>query len=179
MNINELKKLIKDSLDDLYDKDNYLIINDLGERCIVHRFALYLENRFLNNQGYYIDCEYNKAYSDNGGIETKKVISENGNAIDIVATKRNNNPEDDLFCFEIKKWNNNDSEGARRDKDKLMVLTGLMLPINFETRATISNGIFRYKFGIFLVVAAQKNDVKLDIYKQGFRDPEEVTYSDL
>ena len=110
MEIKIIEQKVNNALDKLYKMDVYLFEHDLHERCLQHKFANYLEQENFGD-GYFIDCEYNRAYSKaNGGIRTKKVTSENGNSIDIVITKRNDDPDDDLACFELKKWNSSKGE---------------------------------------------------------------------
>ena len=43
--------------------------------------------------------------------------------VDIIIHKRDSDPQNDLICFEIKKWNNYDAEEIEKDKNNLNVLT--------------------------------------------------------
>jgi len=148
MNIQIIKNKIRNALITLYREDKYLFDKGLCERCILHRFAVCLERQ--NFAGYHVDCEYNKAHL--GETTTNKQVSNiNGNYIDIIITKRNNNPQDDLICFEAKKWNNY----ANRDKDRenIKILTG---------------GVkFGYDFGFYIIFGKNLAEIKIEIYENG------------
>lgn len=170
MEIKNVEQKVNNALDELYKNDAYLFEHDLSERCIQHKFACYLEQQKFGD-GFFIDCEYNRAYSkSNKGIGTKKITSERDNSIDIVITKRNNNHNDDLACFELKKWNNSEGEnGFKTDRLKLKILTGKKLPRNINNNEILKdkNGdyyCFDYKFGFFIIFYQKRNDVKIEIF---------------
>jgi hypothetical protein len=170
MDIEIIKQKVNYALDELYRKDIYLFEYDLCERCINHKFANYLERQNFGDN-FFIDCEYNRAYSkSNGGIRTKKITTKDGNFVDIVVTKRNNNPDDDLVCLEVKKWNNSDGEkGFKLDRLKLKILTGKNLPINIKNGEILKdeNGnyyCFNYKFGFFIIYGQTRDEVKIEIF---------------
>lgn len=169
MDLKIIQQKINAALDELYKYDIYLFENDLCERCINYRFAKYLEIQNFNN--YYVDCEYNRAYSKrNGGIRTKKITTKDGNYVDIVITKRNNDVDDDLACFEIKKWNNSEGEnGFKLDRLKLSILTGNRLPTDISSGEILKdedgdNYCFSYKFGFFIIFSLTRKEVKIEIF---------------
>lgn len=51
-------------------RDRYLLLQNINERAISHRLALYLENRF---DGYDVDCEYD-GYAMTDGIKKHLII---------------------------------------------------------------------------------------------------------
>lgn len=53
----EVRQRVETALKQLSVLDSYLLENDLNERTITHRFAVYLENHF---DGWDVDCEYNR-----------------------------------------------------------------------------------------------------------------------
>jgi len=171
MDIEIVKQKVNNALHKLYKMDAYLFEHDLCERCLQHKFASYLEQENFGD-GYFIDCEYNRAYSkSNGGIRTKKITSENGNSIDIVITKRNNDPDDDLVCFELKKWNSSKGEeGFKSDRKKLKILTGQELPNkNNKNGEKVmfkdTNGDyyrFSYQYGFFIIFGQTRDQVKIE-----------------
>jgi len=172
MEIKIIKQKVNNALDKLYKMDAYLFEHDLCERCLQHKFANYLEQEKFGDN-FFVDCEYNRAYSkSNGGIRTKKVTSDDGNSIDIVITKRNNDPDDDLVCFELKKRNNSEGKkGFESDRKKLKILTGKELP-NKEKKngekeiLKDKNGdyyCFNYKYGFFIVFGQTRDQVKIEI----------------
>ena len=171
MEIKAIEEKVNNALDKLYENDRYLFEYDLCERCIQHKFANYLEQEKFDD--YFIDCEYNRAYSkSNGGVGTKKVTSEDGNSVDIVVTKRNDDSNDDLVCFELKKWNNSEGKnGFQADRNKLRVLTGKELPYKKNTNGEKeflkdTNGdyyCFSYKYGFFIIFGPIRRDVIIEI----------------
>jgi hypothetical protein len=52
-----VKQKLNTALEKLMYRDAYLLKNDLNERSITHKLALYLENEFEN---WDVDCEYNR-----------------------------------------------------------------------------------------------------------------------
>lgn len=173
MELSEIKQKVDNVLDELYQNDLYLFEHDLCERCISHKFANYLEKQNFSGN-LFVDCEYNRAYSkSNGGIKTKKITTNaaQGNYIDIVITKRNDNPDDDLVCFETKKWNNTDGEkGFNDDRNKLRILTGKKLPTDTKNGEILKDEhgdyyCFDYKYGFFIIFGQTKEETKIEIYK--------------
>ena len=68
-NIKQIIKLLKQSVELLYENDNYLLEHSIHEQDLSHRIAHYFEN-LLNNHEWYrkaslnIDVEYNKNFDD-------------------------------------------------------------------------------------------------------------------
>ncbi|MBZ9571958.1 hypothetical protein KJA15_01290 [Patescibacteria group bacterium] len=149
---NKLKKIkykIKTALDQLYKTDYFLFEKDLCERCINHKFAIYLEQQSFG-KGYFIDCEYNKSHL-NQRTSPKRVSSEKGNYIDIIITKRDGNYRNDFICFEVKKWKN--YRKKNKDIEKLQILT---------------KGIrFGYDYGFYVILGRTRDETKVEIYKGG------------
>lgn len=57
MNLKETLEKFNKALYEFCDKENYLLENNLSERCIAHKLAEYLKEEF---GGVDVDCEYNK-----------------------------------------------------------------------------------------------------------------------
>lgn len=150
MDIVTIKEKIRQALRTLYREDKYLFDKGLCERCILHRFAVNLERQ--NFEGYHVDCEYNKSHlGETTG--TKRVSNINGNYIEIIITKRSDNPDGDLICFEVKIW----GKYANRNKDRqnLKILTG---------------GIkFDYDYGFYVIFGKTLDKTKIEIYENGRR----------
>lgn len=148
MDIEIIKDKIRHALRTLYKEDKYLFVKGLCERCILHRFAVNLERQ--NFKGYHVDCEYNKSHL--GEITTNKRVSNiNGNYIDIIVTKRDANPHNDLICFETKKWNN--YNGRDKDRQNLKILTG---------------GVkFGYNYGFYVIFGKKIDEARIEIYENG------------
>lgn len=53
------------ALEELVTKDVYLLVHDVNERSISHRFAMYLQDELPN---FDVDCEYNRT-----GVDPKRI----------------------------------------------------------------------------------------------------------
>jgi hypothetical protein len=163
----KLKKYIdyiKSSLDFLYVNEKVLFDNDLCERCLVFRFANYLQIKFNNeyrNDKIFVDCDYNSScYFDESSkrwerrsgkpIFDQRTGKIKKRFIDIIVHKRESNDESDLICFEVKKWNNCTVEGVKKDQNNLIVLTSH----------------YSYLFGFHLILGKIKEEVRLNVFSQ-------------
>ena len=54
----EVRRILEAALRRLESNDRHLLENDLSERCIAARLAMYLQQEF---QGWAVDVEYNRA----------------------------------------------------------------------------------------------------------------------
>ena len=61
MRFDEVQEKVHHALNRLIEKDAYLLENNVCERAIGHRLAVWLEESF---QGWKVDCEYNREYLD-------------------------------------------------------------------------------------------------------------------
>ena len=125
----EIKGKIIRSLIKLYQDDECLFTRNngrcLAERCIVFRFAHYLQNEFND---YFVDCDFNSASVDNKPVSGKPITNPDGQLItkrfiDIIIHKRSLGINSNLICFEIKKWTNHNTINIEKDKNNLRVLT--------------------------------------------------------
>lgn len=124
----------------------------LCERCITHRFAVHLEKQNFG-EGYFVDCEYNKAHLSTGGTVSKRVSNPNGNYIDIIITKRDGNSNNNLVCFEIKKKKN--YRDRNKDRENLEILTG--------------GERFGYKIGFYIILGNNLSTTRVEIYENGIK----------
>ena len=103
----QIEELIKLALDQLYERDRYLVDNrpflkerngnhHVGERSIVFRLAHYMQNFMDSNweyNDYVLDCEYNR-----NGVHAKKLPSfEKGVYPDVIIHSRGNNDNNILM----------------------------------------------------------------------------------
>ena len=112
----EVKKIIEQSLRDLYLNDNILINRYTKEESINHWLAIYIDKNIKNNLEfeYNVDVEYNRNVTDelfdrNRQINNKKIVKWSVNDItwqeiipDIIVHKRGSN-ENNYLCIEVKK----------------------------------------------------------------------------
>ncbi len=109
-----LEKLIKKSLDDLYQNDQDLLKRKVAERDLTGLFAHYFRNNMKDTAiaEYNVDCEYNR-----DGYGMKKI---DGTLVypDFILHKRGTN-ESNLLIIEFKTWWNSDN---REDIEKLKAM---------------------------------------------------------
>ncbi len=135
--LEQIKELVKSCLRELYSERGDLFIKNKGrgisERCLVFRLAFHLQKHI---DDYFVDCDYNSSLvlyinPRTGERRVKRIsgkpVVHNGTSkkrfIDIIVHKRNDNPDDDFLCFEIKKWNNSHENSREKDLNNLRVLT--------------------------------------------------------
>lgn len=169
----KIKKRIVKALDRLYREDECLFSRNngkgLAERCIVFRFAHYLQNGF---DDYFVDCDFNSSFYGQEQLSGKTIRNSDGSTtsrfIDIIIHKRDFNCgsgiANDLVCFEIKKWNNKKRNSVEKDKNNLRVLTSE----------------YGYKYGFFIILGKTIGDTTIEVYGrngsprslrwEGFRD---------
>lgn len=142
-NLNGISDKIDKALDQLYEKDAYLICFDdkfhVSERSITHKLGCYLAPLF---ESYDVDCEYNRF-----GYEGKFVEKLKQNVIpDIIIHKRGkcNN----FIAIEVKTWWNKSK--VSDDKDKLIELT---------------RSKYNYKYGISLIINKNRDEVIKSIFE--------------
>jgi hypothetical protein len=157
MNIEEIKNKIKQCLRTLYQNDSILFERNSGkglcERCIVFRFAYYLQNNFPD---YSVDCDFNSASIDGRPVNGKPIIDPNRRTstkrfVDIIVHNRTFRQASDFICFEIKKWNNNNMRASEKDKNNLRVLTSE----------------YGYRYGFYLILGRTINETKWGIFQSG------------
>jgi len=114
-----LLSMVNTATDKFNFNERYLIENDLSERCICARFAMYLQNELSDSKDYrqyVVDVEYNR-----GGERKRnnpKMLFNKKIVVDLIAHKRgfdggNNN----LICCEMKK--STDRRGSTDDEKRL------------------------------------------------------------
>ena len=72
--LEQVKAIIRYCVDKLYKSDYFLFERNICERGLVFRFAHYLQNEIIHNDGfdsYFVDCDFNSSY--------KYFINEQGN----------------------------------------------------------------------------------------------------
>ena len=154
--LDEIERLVKECLSQLYTEDGLILERNSGkgvcERSILFRFAHYLQNRIPN---YFVDCDFNSSFENYVDRHGKPIENENGSVtnrfVDIIVHKRNFRIQDDLICFEIKKWNNTDPEEINKDKNNLRVLTSR----------------YGYIYGFYISIHKVKTKTKWIIFRDG------------
>ena len=129
------------------EHDAYLIENDVNERSMTHRFAMYLQTRL---PGFHVDCEYNR----DGGLPKRLQARErvivgdddtNGTTIypDIIVHQRGTHCN--TLVIEAKK------AGVATDPDREKIL------------AFMTDERFKYRFGAQLIFGSRP--LRIEIHR--------------
>jgi len=152
---NQIINIVKDTIREFYSIDQSLINKNLCERCLVHRFAFYLQLKFNKM---YVDCEFNKSFYGEE-VHSKILSNINGNYVDIIIHKRDNIFKHNLICFEVKKKNN--KKDREKDKKNLEILTKIDYYQNTEVKG------FNYLYGFNFIIGKTIYESELFLYKNG------------
>jgi hypothetical protein len=116
----ELDKVAR-AVHDLYAREARLFEQDLGERTLTHRFAVYLEQQFPD---WNVDCDYNRLGDRRPLLPKASIVStddELGKSIfpDVVVHRPG--VPDHLLAIEVRKQGNH--QPLEHDRHKLRALT--------------------------------------------------------
>jgi len=158
--IDEIKELVKSCLNELYRLDEELFRRNRGkgvsERSIVFRFAHYLQNRIGSD--FFVDCDFNSSKEGEEGTGGKPILNQDRTKtkrfIDVIVHKRELNNDNNLVCFEFKKWNNTNRKEIEKDRNNLHKLT-------------LKQGKFGYSYGFHITIHKVKSESKWTIYENG------------
>lgn len=156
--LQDIKKKVINSIQELFMKDKILISLNVNERTITHKLAEYLQNEFSN---FNVDCEYNRSFDEIKELNLPRKLNRLKNTSDvnwddleaktifpdIIIHKRNTKVN--YIVIELKKWTNRSSRMI--DRIKLKAFT---------------KEPFNYKFGIFLELLSE-NEIHLTLFTNG------------
>ena len=157
----EIEEKVNLALDIFYVKDKYLIDNDIHERSMTHKLAIYLEELFKE---YDVDCEYNKNISESKKIhdiesEIQKIRKiekdEYKDSVvvfpDITIHKRGNKLKN-LLVIEVKKDN-----ATKNNKEEIDIL---------KLKAYTSKDL-NYRYGIYINLKNSREKVIIKKFENG------------
>ena len=163
-NWEEIEEKVNLALDTFYEKDKYLIDNDIHERSMTHKLAIYLEELFKE---YDVDCEYNKNISESKKIhdiesEIQKIRKiekdEYKDSVvvfpDITIHKRGNKLKN-LLVIEVKKDN-----AIKNNKSKLEEID--ILKLKAYTTEDLN-----YRYGIYINLKNSREKVVIKKFENG------------
>ena len=163
-NWEEIEEKVNLALDTFYEKDKYFIDNDLHERSMTHKLAIYLEGLFKE---YDVDCEYNKNISKSKKIhdieykiqEIRKIEKdEYKDSVvvfpDITIHKRGNKLKN-LLVIEVKKDN-----AIKNNKSKLEEID------IFKLKAYTTEDL-NYRYGIYINLKNSREKVVIKKFENG------------
>jgi len=115
------RRLIETALDIYFEEDADSLRPTIGERCMAHRIAMYME-KLLRDDGHpwSVDCEYNRS-----GIETKRVPSlageprrggakRRGDATPDIIVHRRGSAGPNLIAIEVKRLEDDPGDDVYR-----------------------------------------------------------------
>ena len=116
----ELDRVV-DALGEFYSRETHLLEQDLGERTLTHRLAVYLESRFA---GWEVDCDYNRLGERRLRLPKGSIVSTDddiGKSVypDIVVHRRI--VPENLLAIEVRKAANH--QPPDHDRHKLRAMT--------------------------------------------------------
>ncbi|MDQ1772989.1 hypothetical protein GQR60_19245 [Labilibaculum sp. A4] len=174
-----MKKLLHNifelSIDIFFTEELENILNDVNERNLCGRLAIYLENiaKEKKIEGYYADPEYNR--KQNGQVKT--ILDEEMNVVnincDIILHSRGNIvAQDNLIAIEMKKSNRPEKE-KESDKKRLRALTkdnyddiwsfdGVVLPEH----------VCGYILGFYMELNIKTRNCLFECYQKGIKTHE-------
>lgn len=156
----QIQRNIEKALHNLYEKDIYLIENNVNERTITNKLSLYLINEF---QDWDVDIEYNRVGDDPKKIhEIERIImeeifqkglqdhfNEKMNVLpDIIVHKRGT--RNNLVVLELKKWYSSTQEDA---------IDRIKLKCYLKERA------LSYEYAVFIKILKNRKPI-LEIYSK-------------
>lgn len=173
MNLNTIVKVLKQSVELVYERDYYLIQNDVHEQDISHRIAHYFENFLMlypwySENGYRIDVEYNRNFHDSKrafsgcyGCSKQECLAKSGMHSysevckpDIILHKRGQNNQttnkyNNILAIEIKKNHSTDD----KDFAKLSAFT-------------CSKGEYKYQLGLYINLTQNKENIEYKYFRK-------------
>lgn len=131
--MDEIRKILESALDRFNDSEEYLLENDLSERCICGRLAYHIQQTLLTTvySDYIVDVEYNR--SAKGKEKSPKVLHDKKIVVDLIVHKRGYSEYigfDNLFCIEMKK--SNSRYRLTEDKRRLREMTDYEYGFNYK-----------------------------------------------
>ena len=129
----DLMRIVEIAMNDFNQKEKYLIKNDLSERCICARFAMYLSKALIQTRyrDYDVDVEYNRG--THGKEFTVKSIEQKPIVVDLIVHKRGydiKNGFNNLICMEMKKSTNR--RGCKDDEIRLNKMVDYRYGFNYK-----------------------------------------------
>ncbi len=135
-----LEEIVENAIESFNANEKYLLENDLSERCVCAKFAMYLQHEIFESvtyQDYIVDIEYNRG-ARGKDYEPKELPNSNARiTVDLVVHKRGYSEQirqhgvrqvigySNLICIEMKKPRNSikTRESIAEDKERLAIMT--------------------------------------------------------
>ena len=170
LNSKNLTKIIKPALSDFFKKEITNILDDVAERNLCSRLAIYFQKYMdeFNLTDYYADTEYNRKQEG----QVKTILSEEMEVIpitcDLIIHSRGKFPaKDNLIALEMAK-NNKTEEDLNNDRKRLMALTKASFDGIWSTDGIAHpEHVCGYVKGLYLIIDQKNRQAKLEHYAHG------------
>src|SRR5579875_1720763 len=119
-----LKNAVTKAIEQLYEKDSYLLAHDVNERALSHKLACYLQQAIEEwDNTWHVDCEYNRDHDNPKMLKRLSLASTTVTSTDIQATTvypdiivHKRGSRENLLAIEIKKASNRRSRNHDYEK---------------------------------------------------------------
>ncbi|MCU7614829.1 hypothetical protein N0B16_10310 [Chryseobacterium sp. GMJ5] len=165
-----LNNIFRESNNQFLEQEMDNISNDVIERNLCGRLAIYLNDKIRENKliDYFVDTEYNR--KQNGQVKT--ILDDEFNIInincDIIVHSRGNNiSADNLIAIEMKKSNRPEQEKIT-DKKRLRALTKESYDdIWSNDGVTLPEHVCGYILGYYIELNIKEKQCLIEVYKKG------------
>lgn len=157
--------IIKKIINQLYKEDDFLIRNNVCERSLMFRIALYLQKEFPE---YFVDCELNKMGTKQNGKSCKIMQYNEGDEpkkvyIDIIIHRRKPDKDDSNYiCIEIKRT----KKGIEKDINRIKRMTKQDYAFEYQG----NKYLFGYKYGFLLYLPKDLNKKSIRKFINGIEE---------
>ena len=144
-----IKSIVLEAIKDFNAAEQYIIENDLSERCICAKFAFYLTTAIQKSdyKDYCVDVEYNRGFD--GKERSVKRMNDAPITVDLIVHKRgydSNYGFDNLICIEMKKTT--DRRGCSNDETRLCNMVGYDFGYCYKTGFMVLINMQKYQLEI-------------------------------
>lgn len=165
-----LNNIFRESNNQFLEQEMDNISNDVNERNLCGRLAIYLNDKIRENKliDCFVDTEYNR--KQNGQVKT--ILDDEFNIInincDIIVHSRGNNiSADNLIAIEMKKSNRPEQEKIS-DKKRLRALTKESYDdIWSDDGVTLPEHVCGYILGYYSELNIKEKQCLIEVYKKG------------
>ncbi len=164
----QLTRIFKTALSKFFSIERDNILNNISERNLCGRLAIYLEQAQKSEglEGYFADVEYNRK---DGKIKT--IIDEQNHELsitcDLLLHSRGKKNKDNLIAIEMKKASQSHHE-LEQDRIRLRSMTKpIDSGIYSADGATVPEHVCGYELGFFIVLDTVNSIYLLEEYREG------------
>jgi hypothetical protein len=174
---NTLYKITNESTDIFFEEEVENILNDVAERNLCGRLAIYVTNKLKEYKisGYYADPEYNRKQ----GGQVKTIMDGDSKVIpiqcDLIIHSRGNNiSHDNLVAIEMKKSTRPEEEKVA-DRNRLRAMTKRTFNDTWSADGiTHPEHVCGYILGVYMILNISRRTCVFEYYRAGNKFKEET-----